>query len=132
MIVLVDTSVWVEHLRGTETPATRVLIASLRSGEDLVTTGPVVMELLAGADTERRAEVIDQLISGLRQVALDEDDFRRAAGIFRAVRRQGRTVRSLVDCLIAAAALRLDAVVLHRDADYEAIAAATGLRVQRA
>ena len=132
MIVLVDTSVWVEHLRGTETPATRVLIASLRSGEDLVTTGPVVMELMAGADTERRAEVIDQLISGLRHVALEEDDFRRAAGIFRAVRRQGRTVRSLVDCLIAAAALRLDAVVLHRDADYEAIAAATGLRVQRA
>lgn len=129
-MILVDTSVWIDHLRGTNTPATRELIGLVRGGEDLVTTEPVVMVLLAGADTAHRAEVVDRLISGLREVRIDpREDFRQAAVIFRAVRRRGRTVRSLVDCLIASVALRNDAVLLHGDADYDAIAAATGLRV---
>jgi predicted nucleic acid-binding protein len=40
----------------------------------------------------------------------------------------GRTVRSSVDCLIAACALRSDLEVLHRDHDYAALAAVSGLR----
>ena len=37
-------------------------------------------------------------------------------------------MRSLIDCQIAALALRLDAPVAHRDHDYEVIAAHCGLR----
>lgn len=128
-MILVDTSVWVEHLRGTDESVTRGLIRQLRSEEELVTTDPVVMELLAGADTEHRRQVVDRLIAGMREIHLDPGpDFRLAAEVYRAVRRQGRTVRSMMDCLIASVALRHDVPVLHRDADYDAISAATGLR----
>lgn len=44
------------------------------------------------------------------------------------MRPQGRTVRSLVDCLIAAVALRHDVALLHKDADYDAIAGCLPLR----
>jgi predicted nucleic acid-binding protein len=55
-------------------------------------------------------------------------DHRDAALIYRATRHRGLTVRRLTDCLIAAVALRYDAVVVHKDADFDAIARAVPLR----
>jgi predicted nucleic acid-binding protein len=55
-------------------------------------------------------------------------DFRAAAEIHRAVRRTGRTIRSSVDCLIAAIALRHDVELLHKDVDFEVIAEVTELK----
>lgn len=52
--------------------------------------------------------------------------------MYLAVRRTGRTVRSLVDCLIAAVALRHDVALMHKDADYTAIAACLPLRIHAA
>jgi len=54
------------------------------------------------------------------------------AGLYRAARNRGLTVRSSVDCLIAACALRHDLDVLHRDRDFEAIAHVSPLRTRRA
>lgn len=50
---------------------------------------------------------------------------------YRTARRQGLTIRSSLDCIIAACALRKDLTVLHHDRDYEALARISGLR-QRA
>ena len=50
---------------------------------------------------------------------MEESLFIEAAGLYRAARRQGLTVRSSVDCLIAACALRHDMPVLHKDRDYD-------------
>ena len=130
-MLLVDTSVWVQHLRGDE-PVTRQLLLLAADGEELVTTGPVLMELLAGAGTLTSSRAVDRLVAARRDLRVDADvDFRQAAEIFQAVRRQGRTVRSMVDCLIASVALRHDVPVLHRDADFDAIAASTGMQVLR-
>jgi predicted nucleic acid-binding protein len=49
-------------------------------------------------------------------------DFRAAAALARAVRRNGHTVRSLTDCLIASLALRHGATVWHCDEDFVRIA----------
>jgi predicted nucleic acid-binding protein len=55
-------------------------------------------------------------------------DFHRGASLYRDARAQGRTVRRLIDCLIAAVALRHDAVLVHKDADFDAIATITRAR----
>lgn len=90
------------------------------------------MDLLAGADTAPRAAAVESILGGLRPLRVDGvEDFREAARIFVDVRRGGRTVRSLTDCLIAAVAIRHDVPVLHRDADFDAIAASTRLRLLR-
>ncbi len=93
---------------------------------------PVAMELLAGSSA-RQVTAIDALVNSIPAVDIDANvDFRSAAAIRRATRAQGHTVGSMIDCLIAAIALRHDdVVVVHDDVDFERIAEATGLRQER-
>lgn len=129
-MILVDTSAWVDYLRAEPGPSTAELTRLVRSGEELATTEPIIMELLAGADTPARSRDLQRLTNGLPLLGVEPRlDFRQAASIFLAVRRTGRTVRSLVDCLIASVALRHEVALLHRDADYDAIAGCLPLRV---
>lgn len=125
---LVDTSVWIEFLRGTPTRATAFLRANV--GIDAATTEPVLMELLAGARPGEHTERMERLLLSQRwyQVAPGLD-YRGAVAVYHATRSTGHSPRSLTDCLIAAIALRKAATIVHRDADYEYIAAATGLKV---
>jgi predicted nucleic acid-binding protein len=52
--------------------------------------------------------------------------------LYRAARKAGRGVRSSVDCLIAACALRHDLEVLHRNRDFAHLAAVSSLRARSA
>jgi hypothetical protein len=128
-MILVDTSAWIDYLRAADTRIARELTSLINDDAPLVTTEPIVMELLAGADTPARADALERLTNGLPLLGIDSRlDFRQASAVFLAVRRSGKTVRSLVDCLIAAVALRHDVAVLHKDADYSAIAECLPLR----
>ncbi len=104
-------------------------VTTLIAGDErLAVTDPVRMELLAGTRSQAERERISRLAGtcALHRVnaALDFDS---AAGIWRACRAAGRPVRSLVDCLIAAVAIRAGLPVLDADRDYDAIAASTPL-----
>lgn len=91
----------------------------------MVTTEPVVMELLAGAANDRVAQQLETLTGGLRLLPVDATlDYRDAALIYRAARRRGLTVRKLIDCLIATVAARTGATLVHRDRDFDALASA--------
>jgi predicted nucleic acid-binding protein len=52
----------------------------------------------------------------------------QAVALFRLARRHGLTVRSSIDCLIAASALHHDLEVIHADRDFDVIASVSGLR----
>lgn len=131
-MILVDTSAWIGHLRGTDSVVVAELGSLIEAGADLATTEPIVMELLAGADTPERLEPLDTLANGLPLLSVDVlIDFRQAAGIYQAARRRGHPVRSLVDCLIASVAMRHDAPILHDHRDYVAIGACLPLREHR-
>lgn len=129
-MILADTSVWVEFLRRTGSRADRELY-DLKEADPtaVVTTEPVAMEILAGPTDELTVRRLRRLIDGMPSLGLEpRTDFREAAAIQRACRRNGHTIRSLVDCLIAAVAIRHQATLWHRDADFDAIAEVTGLR----
>ena len=127
-MTLVDTSVWIDFHRRPGDPGNEPLRELLRRDE-AVTTEPIEMELLAGPTDEIALRRIEKLLSALGRLPVEPDlDFRAAAEIYRAVRRSGRTVRSKVDCLIAAVAIRHDVILLHMDADFVAIAEVTELR----
>jgi len=132
-MVLVDTPVWVEFLQGTGSPADEALRVRIEDGTHLVTVEPVVLELLAGAGDEARADELRRMLLSFdcRPTAGLEDAM-TAAAIYRACRRRGHTARSLTDCLIAAVALREGIPLLTTDPDFEAIAAETGLELVRA
>lgn len=124
-MVLVDTSVWIDFLRGAPTPQVSTLEALLE-GDDLVGTAPIILqEVLQGADSPKRFEQWRAEFSGLMcYLPLDPiDSHVEAARIFAACRRAGKTPRSSNDCLIARIALEHDLVLLEDDRDFEAIAA---------
>lgn len=128
--ILVDSSVWIEYLRKTGSPANVRLRELLQNREQLAVTEPIVLEILMGAQSEAHAERLRSLLVSLDLRPLEGlRDAERAAQIYRACRRRGLSVRSSVDCLIAAVALREDLPVLAADRDFGAIAEETGLEL---
>lgn len=123
---LIDSSAWVEYLRDTGSRACNEVDRLWHERPDgVATTEPVVMELLSGATSERVFEQLQVLTGGLRLLPVDGAiDYRSAAVAYRAVRANGGTVRKLLDCLIAAVALRTGATLVHRDRDFDVLAAA--------
>jgi predicted nucleic acid-binding protein len=121
--VLVDSSAWIEFQRATDSLVDRRLTAAIETEEPLATTGVVVLEILAGSRDERHARDLRRLLDRCRFLPLEEpSDHEAAAALYRACRREGTTIRRLPDCLIAAIAIRHRVSLLHRDADFDAIA----------
>jgi predicted nucleic acid-binding protein len=131
-MILIDTSAWVEYFRATGSPAAIEVRRLLSTEPDrVVMCEPVAMEILSGAVDDDKHAKLEQLVNGLPSLKIDDAvDFRSAAAIYRAARRAGQTIRSINDCLIAAVSIRHGASIIHRDADFEAIVAITGLEAE--
>lgn len=125
-MVLVDTSAWIEFLRDTGSPVC-VRVDSLLVGDDVAICDPVRMEVLAGARDERHLGDLRRLLARASSVSTVSTDYEDAATYYRTCRRAGATVRSVVDCLIAAVAVRAGIPVLHADRDYDVLALLTAL-----
>ena len=127
-MILVDTSVWIDVLR-----RSRPLdLTSVVDFDEIVTCLPVVQEVLQGFADERAYRVAREAMLSLPIVEspLAEETVLEAVALYRAARRAGRTVRSSIDCLIAACAVRHDLEIVHRDRDYASLAAVSSLRAR--
>jgi predicted nucleic acid-binding protein len=98
-------------------------------GEEIATCEPVWMEILAGARDERHLSALRRLLAGATLMSTMSIDYEEAAALYRICRRNGETPRRLIDCLIAAIAIRTDAAVLHVDADFDVLSRHTSLRI---
>ena len=126
-MILVDTSAWIEFLRGTDSPTCNAVERLLDT--DLASCDPVSMELLAGARDDHHLAQLRGLLARTTVLPTTPTDFEIAATLYRTCRQHGDTVRRLIDCLIGAIALEADAEVLHYDADFTRLARHTDLRV---
>ena len=98
MTVLVDTSVWVEYLRATDSRHDHwVLRVVDEQPQALAWTEPVLHELTSGARSAEHATRLSELL------------------------------RSALDCLIATVAIRTGTPVLARDRDFTHLAAVSNL-----
>ncbi|MBI4704758.1 MAG: PIN domain-containing protein [Deltaproteobacteria bacterium] len=128
-MVLVDTSVWIEVFR----KRARLRLEDHLHLDDVVTCLPVIQEVLQGFRDEgayRKAHSA-MFAFPLLESPLGRPLFEDAVRLYRAARRVGWTIRSSVDCLIAACAIRHDVEVVHRDRDFPSLARVSSLR-QRA
>jgi len=125
-VTLVDTSVWIATFRR----RAPLDLERWVPFDEIVTCLPVVQEVLQGFRDEaaylRAAEAMFAL--PIVESPLGEGVVREAAGLYRTARRRGLTIRSSVDCLIAACALRHDLEVLHLDRDFPHLATVSALR----
>ena len=128
-MLLVDTSAWIEVFRR----PSRLDLRDVEDADEIVTCLPVVQEVLQGFRDERAYRLAPDAMLALPvlESPLRAEVFVEAADLYRGARRAGLTVRSSVDCLIAACAIRHDVTVLHTDRDYDALAKVAPLRVRR-
>ena len=123
MNVLVDTSAWVEYLRGTGSAHNVWIREAIADERPLGWTDPVLHELAAGARTSERARQLRGLLMrGPMHPVAGLQDWEDAATLYRTARARGLTVRSSIDCLIAAVALRTDNAILALDRDFDTLA----------
>jgi predicted nucleic acid-binding protein len=125
-VLLVDTSAWIEVFRK---PA-RLDVARLGDLDEIVTCLPVIQEVLQGFTDESAYGTAREAMWSFPIVEspLEPAVFQEAVSLYRAARRAGFTVRSGVDCLIAACALRHQLTVVHADRDFDRIARVAPLR----
>ena len=129
VMLLVDTSVWVEIFRK---PA-RVMLDDVADVQDIVTTLPIVQEVLQGFVDERAFRIARESMLALTRIEspVSEALFLDAAQLYRSARRAGLTIRSSTDCLVAACAIRHHLPVAHVDRDYDHLAKISTLQVRR-
>ncbi len=127
-MLLPDSSAWIEFLKGTGSPVALRLRRAIAAGETVV-IDPVLLEVVAGARAEELGRTRRLLMSQRTVPLVPRRDWLEAAMIYQAMRRDGITIRSHIDVLIAAAAIRLDLDVLHSDRDFDRIAEKTALRI---
>jgi predicted nucleic acid-binding protein len=130
-MILVDSSVWINYLRGTDTPQTRKLDALL--GTVPLAVGDLILtEVLQGCGSERQFNEVERLLSSLTRITLcGPDAAAEAARNFRRLRAKGVTVRKTIDTVIATRCLLDGFELLHDDRDFDAFEAHLGLRVVR-
>ena len=125
-MTLLDTSVWIQVFR----QHNPVDLESVVPFEEIVVCLPVIQEILQGFRDEQAFRVARDSLRAIPCVEspLDQNLFLEAADLYRRAHRAGFTVRSGIDCLIAACAIRNDLVVIHQDRDYSALARVSSLR----
>jgi predicted nucleic acid-binding protein len=131
-MVIVDTTVWVDYLRGAENPETRWLDSRLER-QRLGLTDLILCEVLQGIRdhgefARARADLLKFQVfhtggSGLAVAAAQN---------YRELREQGYTVRKTIDCLIATFCLQAKHELLHRDRDFDCFEKVLGLGVVHA
>ena len=122
MNVLVDSSVWINHLRGQTTPAVLRLRGWLQSAEHaLLAADLVALEVTRGCRTEREFRAVQAMFLSMECVTLGGlDASLRAAALYRRMRERGITVAKTVDLLIASWCIHEGVALLHDDVDFEA------------
>ena len=128
-MILIDTSAWVEFLRDTKSP-TCVAVDELLAGP-IAICDPVSMEVLAGGRDEHHLADLRGLLARATVLPTTAAHFDEAAALYRLCRRNGDTVRKLIDCLIASVAITADVPVLAVDADFEILEHHTNLTLHR-
>lgn len=132
-MILADTSAWVEYDRATGSSVDERMTELISDSRSLVTTEPVLMEVLAGARDETRAAALRRLLQRVPLLPFDSvADFEAASRIYRRCRQAGVTPRGMVDCMIAAVAWRRDAALLAHDVDLVRVASVIGLEMDPA
>lgn len=127
---LVDTSVWIDILCDRSGTRRQTFLAAM-GGEPVALARPIEYELLAGCRDEREWRLLASYLDEQHYLPIEEGTWREAARIDFDLRRHGLTVSGPVDCVLAQVALDHDAVLVHRDGDYAAIAEVRPLEHRR-
>ena len=127
-MILVDSSVWVDYLRGTPTPQADKLDALL--GAVPLAVGDLILtEVLQGCGTDKEFNEVRRLLLNLTVVPIGGENVAiEAARNYRRLRALGLTVRKTIDTVIATRCIVDKLDLLHSDRDFDPFEQHLGLR----
>ncbi len=130
-MILVDTSVLIDFFKGNRNGAVENFRLILQNGFFYGITSVIYQEVLQGVKNEKEFEILKKYLSGQRfyHPLNPVETYENAARLYFDCRKQGITVRSTIDCLIAQIAVENNLFLLHNDRDFDAIATVSNLKI---
>ena len=128
MMVLVDTTVWIDFFKASSLPHVEVLENLISKREDICICGIILSEVLQGVRKDSEYKKTRELFENLIILPMHNSIFFRSAEIYRALRRKGITIRKPLDCMIASVAVENEIPLLHNDRDFNPIEKYFGLK----
>jgi predicted nucleic acid-binding protein len=127
-VILVDSSVWIDHFRNVESDPVRRLRRLIRE-EPLLIGDLILCEILQRFNSEAQARLVQRSFSRFEAVALSDPGLAViAAANYRFLRRQGITIRKTIDVIIGTFCIERGHALLHSDRDFEPMERFLGLR----
>ena len=128
-MVIIDTTVWIDYLRGVLNEHTEWLDREL-SRQRMGLTDLIVCEVLQGIRSDTAFAQVRRDLTRFQIFSTGGTDMAIAAAHnYRSLRRRGATVRKTIDCLIATFCLESGHRLLHRDRNFDLFEQHLGLRV---
>ena len=127
-MIVVDTSVWIDHLRNTITAQVSCLRSRI-SEEELLVGDLILCEVLQGLRTDAEARLVEDALREFEVVSLVDTELAvKAASNYRFLRRHGITTRKTIDLVIGTFCIERGHVLLHSDRDFEPMERLLGLQ----
>ena len=131
-MIVVDTSVWIEFFKGTGSSFDQHLAELIRVDAPIALTEVIYCEVLQGIRDDSVHARVREILQAFPVLLLDGlRSADQAIALYRACRRRGFTIRSTVDCLIAAVCLDAGAELFHHDRDFDVLAKVADLKLYR-
>ena len=130
-MVLVDTSVWIDFLRGTPSAPATALETLVVDRADICICGVIMTEILQGIRNDKQFTQTMDLLAAAVFLPMAHETFVNSAQLYRKLRKKGFTVRKPIDCMIAAVAIEHDLPLLHNDKDFQPLEKHCSLKVYK-
>ena len=130
-MVLVDTSILIDYLRGADNDAVGRFQQILDNNIPFGISPLTYLEVLQGTRTEKDFATVKSYLETHRFFGLldQKESYAAAARIYFDCRKKGITINSTVDCLIAQTAIENDLTLLHNDADFNRMRRVASLKI---
>ncbi len=127
-MILVDSSVWIDFFRGTDTPEA-IRLDNLLGVQPVAIGDLMLVEVLQGFDSDHDFHRTKKMMESLQVVDLCGRELAvQAARNYRILRARGITVRKTIDTIIATRCIANDIALLYSDRDFEPFVQYLGLR----
>ena len=129
-MILVDTSVLIDFFKGAKNRTIDKFRSVLLQKIPFGINSFIYQEVLQGAKTEEEYKRLKAYLISQRFFHPKDpvDSSTRAARIYFDCRKNGITIRSTIDCIIAQTAIEHDLHLLHNDKDFEIMAKVVTLK----
>lgn len=127
-MIIVDSGVWIAYFNGNISPESECLDVLL-SREPVGLGDLILTEVLQGFRLDKDYETAKELLTSLDVYKLLGSELAiKSAENYRALRKQGVTIRKTIDVIIATFCIENDFALLHSDKDFQPFVTHLNLR----